>query len=120
MINASLESKTLGKTYILAENKVYSSEDIFDIISKVLGKWTITIPLPTSLLYVLALFFEGYAKIFNSNPVLTRNELMSYQKYRFWRFRSTLAKKDFGFQIRFPLPEGIKITADWYKKNNLI
>jgi|GEM_PF-2801395 len=47
-------------------------------------------------------------------------ELAMYLKYRYWRFDTSKAKRDFGFQSRYPLEKGVQITIDWYRRNGHI
>ncbi len=120
MIKALESKNTLGKTYILGEKNLYSLRQISDIVANALKKRPIKIRIPYFLLYSVAILFEIYAKMTRSSPVLTRYELSSYLKHRYWRFDPGKAVLDFAFQTLFPLEKGAKITADWYKENNLI
>jgi nucleoside-diphosphate-sugar epimerase len=120
MIKAAQSPVTIGKTYILGENHIYSMEQIRDIIIKTIGKRPVKIFIPFALLYVVAIFFELAAWATRSRPALTRNELVSYLKYRYWRFDTGKAARDWGFQPRVSLEQGIRTTFKWYKQHNRI
>jgi nucleoside-diphosphate-sugar epimerase len=120
MIKAAQSPSTIGKTYILGENTIYSLRQIRDTIIKTIGKRQIKIFAPFSLLYMMAIFFELFARVAKTRAALTRNELVSYLKYRYWRFDTGKAAREFGFQPRVSLEQGIRSTFKWYKEHNYI
>jgi nucleoside-diphosphate-sugar epimerase len=60
------------------------------------------------------------SKLTKSVPVLTREELTLYLKYRYWMYDTSKASRDFGFQSRYPFAKGAKITIDWYRQQGYI
>ena len=120
MIDATENVKARGEIYILGENKVYHLKHLYQSISSVLGKRTVKLPMPYFLLIFFSFFFEIHSKLTNSIPIMTRQELSQYFKYRYWRFDTSKAKRDFGFQCRYPLEKGTRITIDWYRQNGYI
>jgi len=117
MIQASESSNTVGKTYFLGENRIYTSQEIYNIVAKGVGKKVIKIRIPYWFLYIISFIFELYGRITQTKPVLKRDDLSSYLKYRYWRFDISQAEKEFGYRTKFPFEKGAKITADWYKMN---
>lgn len=120
MISASESPIAAGKTYHLGEDKAYSSNEVMNIIAKALGKKTVRLKIPYSLLNLTTLFFELYAKITGTKPVIQRQAITDYFKYRYWRIDMNKAKREFGFEAKVPFEAGAKITADWYKKEGFI
>ncbi len=120
MIKAAQSPVTIGKTYILGENNIYSLQQIRNAIIKTIGKRPIKIFAPFPLLYIVAIFFELFARVTKTRAALTRNELVSYVKYRYWRFDTGKAAREFGFQSRVSLEQGIRSTYKWYKQHNYI
>lgn len=120
IIKAAESPIAIGKTYILGENKIYSFRQIRDTIVKTVKKRPVKLFIPFSLMYVVAFFFEMIARIAKKRPSLTRNEMKSYAKYRYWRFDTDKATRDFGFQSRVSLEQGLRTTFDWYKERDLI
>ncbi len=116
MIDASHSQKTVGKVYFIGDKKTYSLNEMFEAIQKVLGKKTIKITTPYFIAYFFAAFSELYAKISGGQVLLFRKDF----KYPFWRMDVSKAEKDFGFKTKFPLEEGLRITAEWYKKNGFL
>jgi nucleoside-diphosphate-sugar epimerase len=120
MIRAAENPNTLGKIYILGESKPYSIVSIRDRIADVLKKRPLRIITPPWALLGVATLFELHGKITGRIPALTRNEVMSYTRNRYWCYDSRRAGKDFGFCTRYTLEEGVKITAEWYTREGLI
>ncbi len=118
MILAAESAGTLSETYILGEEKIYSSKEIATVISKALGKRPVKIYIPYFLIHILAGFFELLAKISGSNVLISRDAVASYLKYRYWRFDTGKAVREFGFSVKYPFKEGAALTAEWYKQNN--
>ena len=120
MISASESPIATGKTYHLGESKTYSSKEVMNIIAKALGKKTVRLKIPYSLLNLTALLFELNAKIRGTKSVFRRQAVTDYFKYRYWRVDVSKAKREFGFKAKVPFERGAKITADWYKKEGFI
>ena len=98
MVMSAENPKTIGQTYLLGENRIYTIEDIVGSISEALNKHPIKINIPIPLLCVLASLFECIASITGSKPPLTKDSIKSYLKYRHWRFDTGKATRDFGFR----------------------
>ena len=120
MIDAAENPNARGEIYILGENKVYHFKEVCHTISQILDKRPIKILAPYFLLYGISIFFEFYSRLTNTIPVLTRKNLAQYFKHRYWRFDTSKASRDFGFNSRFPLERGAKITIDWYRQNGFL
>lgn len=120
VILASESPVASGKTYYLGEDKTYSSDEVMNIIAKSLGKKTVRLKTPYPLLNFTALLFELYAKITGTKPVIQREVITNYFKYRYWGVDMSKAKREFGFEAKVPFETGAKITADWYKKEGFI
>jgi nucleoside-diphosphate-sugar epimerase len=120
MILASESPVTIGKTYHLGEDKIYTSNEIWSIIEKAVGKKSIKLITPYSLLYLTAFLSELYAKIVGTKIVFRRQAINEYIKYRYWQVDMNKAEREFGFKAKTPLEIGAKITVDWYKKESFI
>lgn len=120
MIDAVENPRTCGEIYILGEEKAYHLNQVYHTIASILGKHPIKLPLPYFVLHVLSFFIEMISKLTKSVPVLTREELTLYLKYRYWMYDTSKANRDFGFQCRYPFAKGAKITIDWYRQQGYI
>jgi len=117
MIAAAANPRTRGEVYILGESQAYNLNQIYRTISQILGKRPITLRLPYFVLYALSFFMGIVSRLKRSIPVLTGEELTLYLKKRYWRYDTSKARRDFGFQSRYPFAEGAKITIDWYRRH---
>ncbi len=116
MIDASQSQNTLGKAYFLGEKKTYSFNEIFGTIQKAVGKKAVKITVPYFIAYLFAASSELYARMSGGQVLLFKKDF----KHPFWRMDVSKAEEDFGFKTKIPFEEGVKITADWYKKNGFL
>ncbi|MCK4764404.1 MAG: NAD-dependent epimerase/dehydratase family protein [Candidatus Aminicenantes bacterium] len=114
------ESPTaVGQKYFLGEERVYSSVEIMNHVSRALGKRTLNLRIPYFLVYMIASFAEEFARMRGKYPIIMKHSVSAYLNSN-WRFSTKKAREDLGGYIEHPLPEGLKITADWYRKNGVI
>jgi nucleoside-diphosphate-sugar epimerase len=107
---------SIGKTYIIGENKIYTSNEVMSIIENALEKKRGRLTIPTSLLRLATFIIKWYAKITGTNPVTTSKGMDN----PYWRYDMSKAETDLGFKAKIPLKEGARITAAWYKKEGII
>ncbi|MFH2108560.1 MAG: NAD-dependent epimerase/dehydratase family protein [Chrysiogenia bacterium] len=120
MIDAAENPRAQGEIYILGEEKAYHLKQIYQMIASILGKHPVKLPLPYFVLHLLTFFIEMFSRLTKSVPVLTREELTVYLKYRYWKYDTRKASRDFGFHSRYPFEQGAKITIDWYRQQGYI
>jgi nucleoside-diphosphate-sugar epimerase len=120
MIAAAANATARGEIYILGESKTYHLKQLYQSIASVLQKRPVKLPTPYFLLLFFSFFIEIHSRLTNAIPIMTRQELSQYFKYRYWRFDTSKASRDFGFKSRYPLEKGTKITIDWYRENGYI
>jgi dihydroflavonol-4-reductase len=120
IILAAENPVTVGQTYFLGDNKIYSSEEIFRTIEEALGRRALKMKIPYPVIYSLGLILESYAKITKTSPVATREMMKEGMKYRYWQATMRKARSDFGFEAEVELARGARITAAWYRREGLI
>jgi dihydroflavonol-4-reductase len=120
MIDAVENPGTRGEIYILGEKNAYTVKQIYQTISQILGKRPLRLPLPYPVIYFFSFFIEIFSRLTKSVPVLTREELTLYLKYRYWKYDTSKASRDFGFQSRYPFEKGARVTIDWYRRQGFI
>ncbi|MCX6576775.1 MAG: NAD-dependent epimerase/dehydratase family protein [Candidatus Aminicenantes bacterium] len=120
IILAAESPATIGRTYFLGEDKVYSSAEIIQTIEDALGKRAVKMKVPYPLVYCLALVVESYAKITKTSPVATREMMRECMKHRYWQATMKKARSDFGFEAEVGLARGTRMTAAWYRREGLI
>jgi nucleoside-diphosphate-sugar epimerase len=120
MIQACESPVAQGKTYFLGENRIYSLSEVVHLFSRAVRKRLITIRIPYSLLYSTAFILEVFSKVIHKKPVVTRWQVASYVRECYWKFDISKAERDLDFKTQVSLPEGARITVDWYKKEGYL
>ncbi|MBF0456943.1 MAG: NAD(P)-dependent oxidoreductase [Nitrospirae bacterium] len=102
--------KTIGKTYYLSDCNIYSNCDIANAIAEELDCHYLKVKVPKFLMHPIASISEKISKhsIINSDKIRELN-------FTHWVCNSDEAVKDFDFDPKVCLKEGIKWTANWYK-----
>lgn len=119
-IKLAAESEiSLNRTYFLGENMVYNGEALMDGIALALAKRTVKLPLPYWLIYFICSAIEKTCDLIGKNPPLRSDSIKSYFKAN-WSISVDRAEKEFAYRTRYPLERGLKLTAEWYKKNNYL
>ena len=119
MVQAASHPATVGQMYYLGENRTYRTDDIIRMVGAALGKKTIKIHIPYPLLYSAAWALERVTRNSKSLPVFMPRNLGEHLKMN-WDFCTDKASADFGYSTEYPLADGLRITADWYKQNNFL
>jgi len=108
--------KTLNKTYFLTNQKPYSWQEVAKATLKSYNKSGIRIPVPVSLMKIVAFISEGIATITNK-PALVNSQKIIEMQQDYWTCSGEKAKKEFGFEANIGLEEGIQETIQWYKEH---
>jgi nucleoside-diphosphate-sugar epimerase len=105
-----------GETFYLSGDEVLSYRDLLGGIAEVLGKKTLTFPLPPLVLKVAAALstLAGYftPKTFPLNWDKLNEILPDY-----WICSNEKAKTLLGFKPEFSFKDGMKDTIAWYREN---
>ncbi|MCI4624765.1 MAG: NAD(P)-dependent oxidoreductase [Candidatus Magnetoovum sp. WYHC-5] len=110
IIKAIKTDKTIGNTYYLTDDNIYSNDELADTIAKQLGCKYVKVKIPHNVIPMLAHITE----ILKRKSIINSDKAKEL-KYSHWLCSCEEAKKDFGFQTQVGLKEGIKWTANWYK-----
>ena len=119
MIQAAESPVAQSQTYLIGEDKYYCTHEITRQIVKAVGKKTFKIRIPYFFLYSIVLILEKITDLMNKSPMIRRDSLSAYLNSN-WRFTTKKAREELNFKARYPLPEGLKITAEWYRENGLL
>ena len=111
LILAAERNEAAGKTYFLADSRIYSNDDIWQALSAAVGRKAVRLRLPRSVLPVLAAVIQKFQKkgIINADKM---------QEIRFphWTCDPEKAGKELGFFTEMTLGEGFSKTIGWYRK----
>lgn len=110
IIEAAEKKEAEGRTFFLADDAVYSNEEIAGEISSALDAKALKVRLPRSFLPFAAFIGQKLDK----RGIINRDRICDF-RYSHWTCDPAKARKELGFAAKITLREGIKWTADWYK-----
>lgn len=114
----ALESdKTVGKKYIISENRAYTQKEFRELVSKKLGKkFVIPVKIPLAVLKVVC-FVSGKIGKWRLKPTTLNPDKYKIMKQRNWTTDVSAAAEDFGFVSEYSLERGLSETISSYKSD---
>ena len=113
----ALASESVNKKYFIAEGKAYTQDEFRKIVAEELGgRFVIPIKLPLWALYVVSYISEKWGKI-RVQPTTLNRDKYKIMRQRNWDCDISDAVRDFGFNPKFSLRDGIRATVAAYKNN---
>ena len=113
-VMAAESDAAIGQTYFISGTQVYSWEDIGDVTREALGRKALRLRIPAFGVYAVAGVAEVLAK-FSSRPALINIEKARDMVQEFWTCDPSKAKRDFGFEQKISLRDGVLDTVAWYR-----
>lgn len=117
LVNAMFDAYDAGvvrKKYIISEDACYTQKQFRTIVARELGvKWVIPMKLPLWIVYIASYFAEKWAVAQMKASTLNRDKF-KIMKQRNWSCDVSEAKRDFNFNPKFSLEDGIKATVAAY------
>lgn len=118
LVNAmydALASDAVNKKYFISEGKVYTQDEFRKIVAEELGvNFVIPIKMPLWALYIVSFISEKWGKI-RMKPTTLNLDKYKIMRQRNWDCDISDAVRDFGFNPKFSLRDGIKATVAAYK-----
>ena len=102
--------------YCLDDGDKYTWKSLAAQVAQSMNKKISYIPIPAFLFQTGAFFTELYAKIFSKPQIFTRNKIKE-MKQKSWVCGSEKLQKTRNWTAKTKLPEGAKITYEFYQKN---
>jgi len=109
--------KSIDQTYFISSERGYSWREIGDITASIVNKRTIKIRIPHFLVYVVAAISQ-FASYFREDATILNLEKAREMVQKSWICSVEKAKSQLGYTQKVSLEEGIRLTLDWYKKQN--
>jgi UDP-glucose 4-epimerase len=106
-------------SYNITDGNCYSRYEMANITKEFLGKKTIKIHLPITLVKGLAITLEKSYSLLNKTSVLNLEKLNELTAIN-WCCNIERAKKELGFEPAYDLRSGLKEALNWYRENNWI
>lgn len=116
IVLAGESEKAIGQTYFLGSERPYSWREIGEATKQVMKKKAIRIRLPEPLVYMIAATV-GVFSLFNVKPSVLNFEKGRDMVQDYWTFDISKAQRELGYAPVVGLPEGIRETVEWYRKN---
>jgi nucleoside-diphosphate-sugar epimerase len=115
MADAAESPATQGETYFLGSETFYSWSDVKQAATSALNRWALTIAVPPFLIGPVGTAVEFAGKVTGSYPPLNREKAREI-RHACKMCSIEKAKRDFDYEQRVSLDDGIKETIGWYKK----
>jgi nucleoside-diphosphate-sugar epimerase len=111
-IDADLPS---GTTFFLDDGTAYTFRYLIEQVEAAVGRraW-LRIPLPRPVVLAAATITETYGRVANRAVMFTRDKCN--ELFEQWVCESSDAQVALGWAPKVRIGEGVRITADWYKK----
>lgn len=111
----ALEKGPLRKAYFISEDKAYTQQEFRKIVCEELGKkHVIPVTCPLWLVKVVCNIAEWIGKVTLKASTLNRDKF-KILKQRNWQCDTSEARRDFNFNPKYPLREGIREAIAWYR-----
>ena len=117
-ILAAEKDSAVGQSFLIGSEDYTNLNEILDIISDTINSSKTKIHLPAYPFQVAGTICEKICIPLGIDPPIYRRRVDFFTKSR--AFDISKAKKLLGYQPKINLKEGIKLTSDWYKENNLL
>jgi nucleoside-diphosphate-sugar epimerase len=112
--------RTPGKglrTYFVSDGKVYSWNRSLIMIAEMLGRRTIPLRVPGTLLSALV---RASGALFPSSPAAFYVDKIREMAQKYWLCSAEKARRELNFTPRFALKDGMAETIRWYRENHWI
>ena len=115
IILAAENPQSVGQTYFVADDRVYSWKEAFEIIATVLDKKTIPLRIPKSLVFSVAFIAQSFCALTGKAAVFNVQKAKEITR-RYWGLDVSKAKAELGFSPEHDLVKGAEETVKWYRE----
>jgi nucleoside-diphosphate-sugar epimerase len=102
--------------YYLTDGMIHTWESITTQMSRAVGKDARIVAVPTAVAEGIARAERMRGMIAGSKPLLTPDRVLELTQLD-WTCDDTFARLDIDYESGISLPDGIRMTADWYRAN---
>lgn len=112
------DGKGDGETYLIADEEYIEIEQLVRKVGKALNVDVKISHFPFLPLIIAGHICEKVCKPFRITPPIFPRRVDWYKQNR--AFKIDKAKRDLGYQPKVGIDEGLRITAEWYKKEGYL
>lgn len=116
LIQAAENPAAVGKIYFLSNDESCTMEYLSELVRASVKGNVITLRIPDTLVYFLAVVSEYWALIRGRPTIFNRQKALEIAQ-RAWVCDNSRAKEELGFRARTSIESGIRQTAEWYFQN---
>lgn len=118
-ILAAESENAAGKVFFIADESPCTWNEFVDNIASALGIKTIGIKVPVVIAKNIILIYNWLAKAVGVKPMITTENIMDMDNNR-WICDISKAQQELGYAAKVKLRQGLRITANWYKRHKWI
>ena len=124
IVAAAQRGRRLGRSgtegiYFLADGAEHRWDDIARAASEAVGARARVVPVPEAVSWLLAAGASFWAGV-TGRPAMLSLDKMNEVRQAAWTCAIDRAVAELGFQPRFPLADGMRQSAEWFRANGLI
>lgn len=110
---------SVSQAYIISDERAYTYKEVYEIITRILGKEPPKIKLNPKIAKLLLTFTEIYDRLRGrENLILRRSIVDAVTTHRAYSIDK--AKKELGYKPQYDLKKGLEETIKWYKDNGFL
>ncbi len=114
----ALQKAPAGETYNIGHPAVWTQTQFRQLAQKALGKkFVIPMRMPLMAVKAACAVAEKYGAV-SGKPSTLNSDKYNILRQRNWTIDVSKAQRDFGFDPKVDLPEGIGLSVKWYRENN--
>jgi nucleoside-diphosphate-sugar epimerase len=117
VVTSLTHSAAAGKTYFVAAREVVTARMMGEEIAAQMNTWTLPLPLPTGLLWLVCLAQELVSRLTGKPNVLSLQKFAELRAAG-WVCDPTRLERETGYACATTLNRGIAETLAWYREHN--
>lgn len=118
LISSAKKDDVKNETFIIAGSEILTKKDFCNEIALVLEKHIPSFYIPTFLAIPPIYLIEKLWILFKKDPLLSRRRMRFFLTSQ--NFKIEKARQILNFEPKVKIKEGLRLTAEWYKKNELL
>ncbi len=119
IILAAENENSNGEVFFISSDRYYNWKEVGETASSLMNKKSINIKFPHWLVYTVGFFAQIFAAIAGKAATLNIEKCWDLTR-KAWICSNEKSKRMLGFQEKYSLKDGFKLTYEWYKQNNWI
>jgi len=111
--------RSIGRTYHISDSRAYTYDEIYSILAEIFGRKPPRLPVPVPVAKALGAPVEVLNRLRGRDSFMFRMSTMdTFREDR--NYSIERARKERGYSPRWPLPEGLAATVQWYRENHYL